>query len=141
MILKLNKTFLTLNIYRVSRGYNGYVSSSAQPGPALNIQQGSNNFHNSYNNIQQQQQQQQHGGFVNNMTRMQHPAQQSRITVLLSLNIQITKYLNLDQIPNVQITKTLTKYQIFRLPCDARHARPGEPLQPPAALTRLPGLC
>lgn len=62
---------------RVSRGYNGYVSSSAQSGPALNIQQGSNNFHNNYNNIQQQQQQQQHGGFVNNMTRMQHPAQQN----------------------------------------------------------------
>ena len=69
---------LKLTIYRVSRGYNGFnVSGSGQAGPALNIQQGSNNFHNNYNNIQQQQQQ--HGGFVNNMARMQHPAQQSRI--------------------------------------------------------------
>ena len=65
-------------------GNNCYVSSSTQPGRALNIQPGSNGFHNnngvSYNNISHQQQQQQgHGGFVNNMARMQHPAQSRNI--------------------------------------------------------------
>lgn len=65
----------------MSRGYgsNGYVSGSGQPGQALNIQQGSNCYHNntgvSYNNMSHPQQQQGHGGFVTNMPRMQHPAQ------------------------------------------------------------------
>ena len=75
----------------MSRGYgsNGYVSGSAQPGPALNIQQGSNGYHNntgvSYNNMShhpQQQQQQGHGGFVTNMPRMQHPAQSRNIIMI-----------------------------------------------------------
>ena len=79
---------LQFQISRIPRGFgsNGYISSSTQPGPALNIQQGSNGFHNnsgvSYNNNMshhQQQQQQGHGGFVNNMTRMQHPAQSRNI--------------------------------------------------------------
>ena len=69
----------------MSRGYgsNGYVSGSGQPGQALNIQQGSNCYHNntgvSYNNMSHPQQQQGHGGFVTNIARMQHPAQSRNI--------------------------------------------------------------
>ena len=107
-------------------GSNGYVSSSTQPGPALNIQQGANGFHNnngvSYNNISHHQQQQQgHGGFVNNMARMQQPAQSRNI---IKERVSI-----------------FASHLMFRLLRDAGDAAPGEPLQPAAALARLPGLC